>query len=179
MKKLSFRGLGILSAVIVSAGIMLFGVTDGWGQQEKKVSYEWTPADAKYTRQHSIDVSPNHQVRIFELHFNFPKNPPVFEGIKVKEEWMRGSSDYVDLNGRWQAHGEYVLENGDKIYYRADGVCQNPGGGGKARSTAVFHLGGGTGKFSSIRGTMRYTADIDPGKGFNEGHVEGKYWMEK
>jgi hypothetical protein len=183
MGKLSFGGLSGLLAVVVIAGLTLFGVAEGQGlQQKKKVSYQWTSADAKYTKQYSIDVSPNHQIRILELHFTFPKNPPVFEGVKVMEEWMRGTSDYVDINGRFSVHGEYVMENGDKIYYWADGISQtitNPDGTRKSTGTGVKHLGGGTGKFSAIRGTLRYKKDFDPKTGFHEGQCEGEYWMEK
>ncbi len=42
-----------------------------------------------------------------------------------------------------------------------------------------MHLGGGTGRFNAIRGTLRYKATLDPQKGLNEGLVEGEYRMEK
>ncbi len=98
MKRLSSGSLSIFLAVVIGLGLTLSGITEGWGQ-EKKVSYKWGAADAKYTKQYSVDVSANHQIRIFEFHRTFPENPPVFEGVGVKEEWARGSSDYVDGNG--------------------------------------------------------------------------------
>ncbi len=178
MKRSDFRGLSILLAVIVSAGLTLFGAAEGWGEQKKKVSYKWAAADAKYTKQYSIDVSADHQIRIFEFHVTFPSDPPKFEGVRVREEQVKGGSDYVDLNGWWWAHGEYVMENGDKIYYWADGIAQTDGTK-KSIGTGVKHLGGGTGKFSSIRGTLRDKTSFDPQKGFHEGQSEGEYWMEK
>lgn len=182
MKKSTFSVLSILLAVIVSAGITLFGVTEGWAQQKKKVSFRSAAENSRYTKQYSIDVSANHQIRIFELHRTFPKNPPEFEGVKVKEEWLRGSSDYADLNGRLWAHGEYIMENGDKINYWFDGISQtitNPDGTKTSTASAVKHLGGGTGKFSTIQGTLRHKATFDPKANINEGQDEGEYWLEK
>ncbi len=177
MKKMTSRSLGILLTFIIGIGLAAYGIAEG-AEQRKMVFYKWTAADAKYTKQYSIDVSADHEIRIFELRRTFPENPPVFEGVRVKEEWSRGSSDYVDGNGRWWAHGEYVLENGDRLYYWADGIAQNAGTGNVA-GTGVMHLGGGTGKFSAIRGALRYKSALEIPKGFNEGQVEGEYWMER
>jgi hypothetical protein len=44
------------------------------------------PAEStKYTQQLNIDVGdvPNHIVRVFELHYTFPTNAPVINGVKV------------------------------------------------------------------------------------------------
>ncbi|MFO0795726.1 MAG: hypothetical protein U0586_16875 [Candidatus Brocadiaceae bacterium] len=182
MKKLILGGMNIFLTLTISIGLTVFGTTEGWAQQKKKVSYKWTAADAEYTKQYTIDVSDDHQIRIFEIHRTFPKNPPFFECVKVLEEWMRGGSDYIDLNGRWWGHGQYVLENGDKIYYWADGTSQsitNPDGTKKSTTIAVKHLGGGTGKFSTIVGVLRHKATFDPKAGFNKGQCEGEYWIDK
>jgi len=180
MKKTIFGNISISIAVVVVA-LILFGATAGWAEQ-RRVSYKWPAANANYTKQYTIDVDTSHQLRIFELRFSFPENPPMFDGVKVKEEWLRGSSDYVNLNGRVSGHGEFIMENGDKIYYWADGVSQtimNPDGTKKSTSTMTKHVGGGTGKFISISGVLRHKAIFDPKTGFNEGENEGEYWMAR
>jgi hypothetical protein len=181
VKKLIFGSISIFLTLFISVGLTVFGVAEGWTQQKKKISLKAAAENSKYTKQYSIDVSANHQIRIFELHRTFPKDPPMFEGVKVVEEWQRGNSNYVDLNGRWWAHGEYVMENGDKIYYWADGLSQtitSPDGTKNSICTAVKNLGGGTGKFSTIQGILRHRADFDPKNNFNEAYDEGEYWIE-
>ncbi|MDO8281775.1 MAG: hypothetical protein Q7U10_04010 [Thermodesulfovibrionia bacterium] len=182
MKKSTVIVLSILLAVIMSAGIALFGATEGWAQQKKKVSFRSAAENSKYTKQYTIDVSANHQIRIFELHRTFPNNPPEFEGVKVKEEWLRGSSDYIDLNGSLRAYGEYIMENGDKINYEFDGISQtitNPDGTKTSTASAVKHLDGGTGKFSAIQGALRHKAIFDLNANINEAQDEGEYLMVK
>jgi hypothetical protein len=39
-------------------------------------------------------------------------------GMKMKETWTRGISDYVDNNGTATTYNVYVLENGDKFFTR-------------------------------------------------------------
>ena len=43
----------------------------------------------------------------------------------------------------------------------------------------MLTLTGGTGKFATIRGIVKTTTSADPRAGFNEGQVEGHYWLEK
>jgi hypothetical protein len=48
-------------------------------QEKQRVSFKTGLEETKYTQQLFIDAGdvPGHQVRVFELHYNFPSNPPV------------------------------------------------------------------------------------------------------
>ena len=138
----------------------------------------------KFTQQHGIDVGdvPGHQVRIFEVQGTFAKDPPMFEGVRAVERWVRGFSDYTDLNGRAGTYLIFVLENSDKIFARGDGVSQgivHPDGAKQSTGTLVYTITGGTGKFLGIHGTIRETAIFNPKVGVVEVQSEGEYWIEK
>jgi hypothetical protein len=168
----------------LSAALTLFGIPEAWAQQKHQISYKNQGENTKYVQQHTIDVGDvsGHQVRIYEIHTTFPKDPPVFEGVRVVESWGRGYSDYIDINGHHWGYGILVLENGDKIFTRNDGSSQtivNPDGAKKSTATGVTTLTGGTGKFRGIQGTLRYISTFDPKAGLNEGQTEGVYWIEK
>src|SRR5260370_2080412 len=80
-------------------------------QQNQHVFYKTTAENSKYTQQNVIDVGdvPGHQVRIYEIHRTYPTNPPVINGLKLVEQWTRGTSDYIDNNGTSTTYGVYVL----------------------------------------------------------------------
>jgi len=184
MKTLIYNGERVLLAITIGAMLTSFGLSEGWAQQKHKISGKALAENAKYTQQHVIDVGdvPGHQVRIFEIHRTYPKDAPVFEGVKVVEEWVRGFSDYTDINGRAVTYYIYVVENGDKIFARSNAVTQtivNPNGSKRSTVTGVATITGGTGKFLTIRGTIRSTVIIDPKAGFSESQFEGEYWIQK
>ena len=184
IKTLLHKGLTILFAIAVGTGLAWHGISEGWAQEKGKISYKWHAKNAKYTRQHVIDVEdvPGHQIRIYDLQVSWPNNPPAFAGTPVKEEGIRAYSDYIDLNGRSSGYCHYDLENGDKIFGRLEGTSQttvNSDGSKKSTFTAVITFTGGTGKFRGIRGVARYVANFDPKASLNEGQVDGEYWMEK
>lgn len=81
------------------------------------VSLETKDTTSKYTQQHTIDVAdaPGHQIRIYEIHRVFGRDAPVVQGVRMKENWIRGTSDYVKENGPGSSYGEYVMENGDRF----------------------------------------------------------------
>jgi len=184
MMTLVLKGISIVLAISVGPGLTLFGFSEGWAQEKHRISYKWPAENTKYTQQSVIDVEdlPGHQIRIYEIHRTWPNNPPAFNGVRVKEEWIRAHSDYIDINGRSAGYYYYVLKNGDKIFGRFDGTSQtivNPDRSKKSTFTAVITLTEGTGKFRGIRGTARYIAIFDPKAGVNEGQVEGEYWIAK
>jgi hypothetical protein len=171
--------------VTIVAALTILAAADGWAQQKHKISGKMLAENTKYTQQYSIDVGdvPGHQVRIFEMDRKFPTDPPLFLGVRVTELWIRGYSDYIDLNGRAAEYSIFLLENGDKVFARNESVSQttvDPATGAK-RSTAtnVAAITGGTGKFLGIRGTIRFSAVFDPKTGMNENQFDGEYWMEK
>src|SRR5258708_5647695 len=107
-------------AVGLSAG-------DAVAQQKQRVSYKLSAENSKYTQQNVIEVGdvPGHQVRIFEIYRTYPNNAPVINGVKLKETWNRGLTDYIDGNGPNTGYSVFVLENGDKFFARTTTLAQS------------------------------------------------------
>jgi hypothetical protein len=173
-----------LFAIGVSAALTMFGSAEAPGQEKCKMSWEVPAANAKYTGQHAFDVGdvPGHQVRIFELRRTFSNDQPNCEGLKQVEQWLRGYSDYVDLNGPAWGYSVTLLENGDKIFAEFSGAIQtvvSPDGSKRTEATTVHRWTGGTGKYQGVRGIQRESTVFDPEKNFNETRAEAEYWFEK
>jgi hypothetical protein len=150
-------------------------------QQMQRVSYKVTAENSKYTQQQFIDVGdmPGHQVRSFEIYRAFPTNPPVINGLKFKEQWTRGVSDYVTNNGTFTNYSVYVLENGDKFFTRTNGLAQSAGAGKGFTNVSVSYITGGTGKLAGIHGIVRSSGSADPKAGVNEVQTEIEYAIDK
>ena len=178
------NGVRVFVALSVAAGLTVLVTSDGRAQDKRTISWKTSGEQTQFTQQHTIDVGdvPGHQIRILELHRTFPANPPVFEGVKVVEDWTRGYSDYVNVNGRAWGYSVLLLEGGDKIFCQWDGASQTiviADGSRKSTYTGTLRLTGGTGKFQGIRGTLRSVFAFDLKAGLNEGQNEGEYWLEK
>jgi hypothetical protein len=148
-------------------------------QQKQRVSIEAPAENTKYTQQLNIDVGdlPNHIVRVFELHYSFPTNAPVINGVKVVEGWARGVADYHDGNGPDPLYLVYVMENGDKFFAQTAGVVQR--NTEKLAATQVGFITGGTGKFAGMQGIVRTSANFDFKTGFNESQTDIEYLIGK
>ena len=155
-------------AVAVPAG-------DAFAQQTQHVSYKVGAENSKYTQQQFLDVGDiaGHQVRSFEIYRSFPTS-----GMKMKEQWTRGTSDYVDNNGTATTYNVYVLENGDKFFTRGT-VLARSAGPGKLSNVTVAYITGGTGKLAGIQGIVRTTGTAEPKAGVNETQVEIEYSIVK
>jgi len=149
-------------------------------QEKQRVSFKASAENSKYTQQLFIDVgdAPGHQVRVYELRRTFPSNPPLINGMKLVEQWSRGTSDYTDGNGTNTTYQVWVLENGDKFFARISLIAQSAGSG-KSSLTSVGPITGGTGKFAGIHGMLRQVGMADPKAGLAETQTEIEYWMEK
>ncbi len=160
-------------AVAVSSG-------DAFAQQTQNVSYKVGAENSKYTQQQFLDVGDvaGHQVRSFEIYRSFPTNAPVINGMKMKEQWTRGVSDYVDNNGTATTYNVYVLDNGDKFFTRGT-VLARSAGPGKLSNMTVAYITGGTGKLAGIAGIVRTTGSAEPKAGVNETQVEIEYTIGK
>ena len=125
---------------------------------------------------------PGHKVRIYEIRTKYTGEAPSYAGIKVTDSWGRATSDYVDGTGRASGYGITVLENGDKIFSRSEtlthGIVESDGSR-KGTYTSVTTLTGGTGKFATIRGTLRTVGGGDYKTGLSGVKTEGEYWFEK
>ena len=173
-----------LFVIGVSATLTVFGSAEAPGQEKCKMSWVVPAANAKYTAQHTIDVGdvPGHQVRILELHRTFPDAQPNCEGLKLVEQWLRGYSDYIELNGPGWGYAVTLLENGDKIFAEWSGTSQTvvaPDGSKKSTFTGVTTWTGGTGKYQGVRGIQWDSTVFDPEKDLNETRAEAEYWFVK
>lgn len=182
-----------LSRFAIAGSLLVGSLVAGWmllssghaGAQEKYRYYFKTPEGvAKYTQQHVIDVGdvPGHQVRVFELHTKYAGDAPVYDGVKVTESWIRGISDYTNGSGHARQYGVSFMENGDKIFNRAETLISTAvaaDGSRTSKTTTVTTLAGGTGKFKGIQGTLRSSGQTDFKVGTSRTETEGEYWFVK
>jgi hypothetical protein len=174
MNRRSILALAIAALSLVVA----FPAGNAAAQQKQKLSFKVDAANAKFGQQLFLDVGdvPGHQVRAYEQVRTYPSNAPVINGIKLKENWTRGISDYTDGNGPNNSYSVYLMENGDKFFTRTSTVAQSAGPG-KLNFTSVSTITGGTGKFVGIQGVIRSSGISDPKAGFLETQYEIEYWM--
>ena len=149
-----------------------------WAQQKQRVSFVLPPGNSKYTQQHDIDVgdAPGHKLRVYEVHRMFPKDGPVLEGVRLVELWVRGISDFVDMNGLATAYSVYVFDNGDRLFARSDIVAAS--NEGKSSTLAAGRITGGTGKFRGIEGTIKVASSPDPSSGLLRSAFDIDYRLE-
>lgn len=147
--------------------------------RRQQVVFEVDAANSKYTKQHVIDVDdvPGHQLRLFEVHRTFPKNPPVINGMNIVESWIRGVSDSINNTGAAVIYQMYIAENEDKFFVQSSTVEVQAKPDGKLTTTTVGPITGGTGKLSGIRGLLRLVVTADFKTGTNEAQVELEYWF--
>jgi hypothetical protein len=148
-------------------------------QEKQRASFVLPPGNSKYTQQHLIDVgdAPEHKLRLYELQRMIPTDGPVFEGSRLTELWIRGISDFIDVNGLATAYSVYVFENGDRFFARSDLVATTDAG--KSTTLAAGRITGGTGKFRNMRGIIRVASSPDPRSGLMRSAFDIDYWFEK
>jgi hypothetical protein len=165
--------------------LLLTSMSISSAQEKCKISEAMEAANSTYTQQHVIDVGdlPGHQVRIFEVHRTFAANDkPNCEGLKRKDIWERGHSDYIDRNGRATGYSVTTFENGDKMFGQYTGTAITATGSDGSKQSTFTGVGtyvGGTGKYQSIHGFWRASTKFDPDKNVNLPQIEGEYWLEK
>jgi hypothetical protein len=166
------------AAIALAAAVCLLGATGAWAQQKQKVTYKVGAENTKYPQRVVIDVGdgPGHTIGIFEIHRTFGANAPVVNGVKLKETWTRGYSDYVDNNGLSTNYQIFVGENGDRFFVTSRTMGQADATG-KRSTVSVGHITGGTGKFAGMKGMTRAQGASDGKRGFNETSTEIEYWF--
>jgi hypothetical protein len=164
--------------VAVAAALSLCCGSAAWAQQKQKVSYKVSAENTKYPQRHTIDAGdePGHTVGIFEIHRTFAAEAPVVNGLKLKETWTRGYSDYVNNNGLSTNYQTFVAENGDK-FYAVSRTMGHADDAGKRSTVSVGQITGGTGKFAGMRGLVRARGASDGKRGFNETQTDIEYWF--
>jgi len=149
-------------------------------QQKQQITIKTPAANTKYTQQQTIDVGdmPGHQVRIYEIHRTYSSNPPMINGMQLKESWSRGVTDYIEGNGPNTTYSIYIMDNGDTFFTRTSLVAQSLGGG-KITTSAAGTITGGTGKLAGIVGIIRTNGTADPKAGVNDNQADIEYWFQK
>ncbi len=148
-------------------------------QQKHHVSYGTPATDTKYIQQHLVDVGdiPGHQLRVFEIRRTYGSDAPLINGVKLKEQWTRGMSDYIDNNGPAYIYNVFILEDGDRFFVRTSLVAQSSGDGKLTNMTSGV-ITGGTGKLARMRGIVSSHGPSQPMAGVNANQTDIDYWME-
>ncbi len=153
------------------------------GSGKRSVVFE-APAEAcRFTRQFAIEVgdAPGHELRVFELLRSYGDDAPSIEGAVLQEAWIRGVTDFTDLNGLGSSYVTYVMRNGERIYARghflAHRLPESKGTGFLTNLTGLT-VTGGTGRFLGIRGIVR-AETVSNNATYNRNRTEIEYWMEK
>jgi hypothetical protein len=183
MKTLTARGMSML-LTIAAGSLFLIAPTGSWAQQKHKYFFKDPGGLTKYTQQHALDVGdvPGHQIRVASLQTKFANEAPEYDGVKVVENMGWLAADYIGASGHYTGYGVLLMANGDKIFNRSEGLVQTSigaDGGRKSSFSTVTTLTGGTGKFATIRGTIRGSGITDFKIGANSNPSEGEYWFEK
>ena len=184
MKAFNRRVFIVTTVLLSSAWSVAPGTASAQQRYPIESRSEWQ-AEGKYTQQHIIDAGdiPGHQIRILEIRRTYnEKSRFAVSGIKVKENWTWGYSDYVLGVGKAWGYTVWILEDGGKVFLEYSGGSNTqPTGSGAVEGT--FHgtarLTGGTGKYRGIRGTMTDAVEFntDPASGYNRGNGKGEYWF--
>jgi hypothetical protein len=147
--------------------------------EKHHVSYDSPATQTTYTQQHVIDVGdiPGHQARLFEIQRTYGDDAPIINGSKLKEQWTRGMSDYIDNNGPALIYNVWILENGEKFFVRTSLVAQSSGDGKLTNMTSGV-ITGGTGSLARMRGIISSHGPSEPKAGINANRTDIDYWME-
>jgi hypothetical protein len=161
----------------------LLGATS-YAQEKYSYNHSSPPETSRYIRDHSIDVDdvPGHKVRVVEIQRIYTKDHPVIMGTKVLETWFRGFTDYIGSAGPGHGYDTWIMEDGNKLFLESIFLSTTePTATGSRRGTshATLRFVGGTGKFSSIQGTLTSSTefDTDPKSGYNRPKGRGEYWF--
>jgi hypothetical protein len=162
-----------------TAGEQLSPIASDALARKQQVVFKVDAENSKYTQQHIIDVGDvlGHQLRLFEVHRTYPKNPPVINGMNIVESWTRGVSDSINNSGAAVVYQVYIAENGDKFFVQSSTVEVQGEPDGRLTTTTVGTVTGGTGKFTGIRGLLRLLVTANFKTGENEAQVELEYWF--
>lgn len=177
----------LAAASVILVGIICVSSNVAQAQTHYPIEDKSTWSTGKYVQQHIIDAGdvPGHKVRILEVQRIYnDKSGLAVSGIKVKEAWVWGYSDYINGKGKAWGYGMWMLEDGNKVYNEWAGSTSSkpkPNGSIEGTFNGVTSLKGGTGKFSSIRGTLTdvNAFNNDSTNGYNRSESKGEYWFDE
>jgi hypothetical protein len=84
--------------------------------------------------------------------------------IDGTEQTVFVHEDIVGNTGHHSGYGSFALKNGEKLWYKFDGVSSvvRDGAAWEAHYQGVFHFISGTGKYAAIRGGASYHGKVTP-----------------
>jgi hypothetical protein len=84
--------------------------------------------------------------------------------IDGTEQTVFVHEDIVGNTGHHSGYGSFALRNGEKLWYKFDGVSSvvRDGAAWEAHYQGVFHFISGTGKYAAIRGGASYHGKVTP-----------------
>ena len=167
-----------LAAFGIAAGLAL--AAPAAAQEKQHLSFVLPAGQSRYVQRHEIDAGDvaEHKLRVYELQRTLPKDAaPTIEGARLVELWIRGIADFAGTNGHATAYSTYLFDNGDKLFTRSDIVAVADAG--KPTTLAAGQITGGTGKFRSMRGTVRIFSSPDAASGLLRSQFDIDYWFEK
>src|SRR2546425_8314922 len=133
MMRTNRNGFTTALALSLVGGLVLLPPPPSLAQEKHKLSWSARPENTKYTAQQQLEIAdvPGHTIRMFEIRRTWPENPPMIEGVKVVEEFARGTADNVAGNGRSVGYSSWRYENGDMSFAEWQNINQavtNPDG---------------------------------------------------
>jgi hypothetical protein len=169
----------LVGAMVIGSAIAL----PARAQQRTPVAYGVPAAATRYLQQHTIDVGDVsvHQVRLFEIRTDFRDIGLEFNGVKVRESFTRGLTDYSEFTGPANSYVVFMLEDGNRVFARDTSVSHAPstsGGGRDIHFWTATQITGGTGPFRTLRGQLRSAGSRVPGATSLTVEVSGEYWNE-
>jgi hypothetical protein len=174
--------LTALFVTLVAVNAVL-ATSNAWGQQKYTISRA-PSSTTQYLQQHAIDVgdAPGHQVRVYEIRYDYPKQDLAFAGVTVKEAMVRGLSDYVNFSGPFTSYTVYTLEDGNKVFSRATGtslLTTGADGNTVVKFSGAENFVGGTGRFKGIRGQLLISGERATVAKTLTLQSSGEYWIEE
>ena len=84
--------------------------------------------------------------------------------IDGTEQTVFVHEDIVGNTGHHSGYGDFVLKNGEKLWYKFDGVSSvvRDGSTWEAQYQGVFHFIAGTGRYKAVRGSAHYHGKATP-----------------
>lgn len=174
------KHIGASVAALLLAGICASLATNEATAQQKQTITRPPATNSQYLQEHAIDVDdmPGHQVRVYEIKYQYPARDLAFGGVVVTQSLTRGMSDYIGGNGPFTTYTVYTLEDGNRIFSRSTGTSQAEANGTR-HFTFVENYVGGTGKFKGMHGQMRGSGTRAPGAKTLEQQSAGEYWIDE
>ncbi len=177
----TIRLTALVVTLVAASAILVTG--DAYAQQKYRISRA-PSSNTQYLQQHAIDVAdaPGHQVRVYEIRYDYPNKDLAFAGVTVKEAMVRGLSDYVNFSGPFTSYTVYTLEDGNKVLSRSTGtslLTTGTDGNPVVKFSGAENFVGGTGRFKGIRGQLLFSGERATVAKSLTLQSSGEYWIEE